>query len=112
MRQNQNISLRLHEEEQKYFTEERVMRSHELRCPVCGATGVYELRWLLRRRREPAAAPELTSKELIRLAGRRSYAALIDHSAHCQNPLCAKVFVVSGIERIQDLPESTTESEP
>jgi hypothetical protein len=84
-------------DERAYFTESQTTRSVPLNCPYCRTVNNYELRWLLRKKKDrlPGGGDE---RDRAKFAKAQSYMVLLDDKANCSNPRCRKRFDISGIK--------------
>jgi hypothetical protein len=84
-------------DERQFYIESAVMKSARLNCPYCRTVLEYELRWMLRKKRErlPGGADE---RDRAKFAKAQSYMVLVDDKTRCRNPRCGKTFEVSGIK--------------
>jgi len=84
-------------EERAFYTESQTTRAATLRCPYCRTTDTYELRWLLRRKKDrpPKGADD---RDRAKFAKAQSYMVLLDDKVACKNLRCRKRFEVSGMK--------------
>ncbi|HOK44495.1 MAG TPA: hypothetical protein PLA43_18760 [Bryobacteraceae bacterium] len=84
-------------EERAFFIESQTTRPLELQCPFCRTSATYELRWMVRKKknRPPQGADEL---DRARFEKAQSYMVLLDDKVSCKNLRCRKRFDVSGIK--------------
>jgi len=84
-------------DERKFFNESNTTKPARLQCPFCRTTETYELRWLVRKKKNalPAGADEEDRK---RFQKAQSYMVLVDDKVVCRNLRCRKRFEISGIK--------------
>jgi hypothetical protein len=84
-------------EERAFFNESQTTRAAQLTCPFCHSSESYELRWLLRKKKDriPGGADE---RDRARFQKIQSYMVLLDDKAACKNLRCRKRFDISGIK--------------
>lgn len=94
-------------EERAFFTESQTTRRATLNCPFCRTTETYELRWLVRKKKDrlPAGADE---RDRAKFQKSQSYMVLVDDKVVCRNPRCRRRFEVSGIKTLAFLEEPTS----
>ena len=89
-------------EERQYFLESNTTRPAQLHCPFCRLSASYELRYLLRRKRD-RLPPGADERDRARFAKSQSYLVLLDDKMRCANPRCRKTFEISGIKTMSFL---------
>jgi hypothetical protein len=84
-------------DEREFFTQAETAKPATLNCPHCRQSAEYNLRWLVRRKRErlPGGADEIARAKFQKA---QSYMVLLDDKVMCKNPRCRKRFDVSGIK--------------
>lgn len=84
-------------EERAFFNESQTTKAAQLVCPFCHTAESYELRWLLRKKKDriPGGADE---RDRARFQKLQSYMVLLDDKAACKNLRCRKRFDISGIK--------------
>jgi hypothetical protein len=84
-------------DEKAYFNESQTTKPASLNCPFCRAVETYELRWLLRKKKDrlPGGADE---RDRARFQKAQSYMVLLDDKVACKNLRCRKRFDISGIK--------------
>ena len=84
-------------EERAFYTENETTKPATLNCPYCRTADTYDLRWVVRKKRErlPGGANE---RDRARFAKWQSYMVLVDDKAMCKNPRCRKRFDISGVK--------------
>jgi len=91
-------------DERAFFTESQTTRQVQLNCPFCRTSDSYELRWLVRKKKDrmPGGGDE---RDRAKFAKAQSYMLLLDDKAACKNLRCRKRFEVSGIKTVAFLTE-------
>ena len=91
-------------EERAYFNESQTTRATQLVCPSCRTADSYELRWLLRKKKDrlPGGADE---RDRARFQKAQSYMVLLDDKVACKNLRCRKRFDISGVKTMAFLNE-------
>jgi len=84
-------------DERNFYTEQPATRPATLNCPYCRTADTYDLRWMLRRKKDrvPGGADE---RDRARFAKSQSYMVLLEDKVMCKNMRCRKRFDVSGIK--------------
>ena len=84
-------------DERLFYSESQTTRTARLNCPSCRTQDDYELRWLLRKKKDrlPGGADE---RDRAKFAKAQSYMVLIDDKAQCKNPRCRRTFDISGLK--------------
>ena len=84
-------------DERAYYAESPTTRPATLHCPFCRGSETYELRWLLRKKKDrlPGGGDE---RDRARFAKAQSYMVLLDDKVDCKNPRCRKRFDISGVK--------------
>jgi hypothetical protein len=86
-------------EERDFFDEKDAVKPASLSCLFCHQTETYEIRWLVRTKKQElrGAADE---RDRARFAKARSYMLRRDDFVHCKNPRCRKRFEISGLQSV------------
>jgi hypothetical protein len=84
-------------DERQYYTEQPTTKTASLNCPYCRTVETYELRWMLRKKKDrlPGGADE---RDRARFAKAQSYMVLLDDKVACKNLRCRRRFDISGIK--------------
>lgn len=84
-------------DERDFFTQSETRKPATLNCPHCKQAGEYQLRWMLRQKRErlPGGADE---RDRAKFQKAQSYMVLLDDKVMCSNLRCRKRFDISGIK--------------
>jgi hypothetical protein len=84
-------------DERAYYSESPATKAATLNCPYCRTQDTYNLRWLVRKKKErlPAGADE---RDRAKFAKAQSYMVLLDDKAACKNLRCRRQFDISGVK--------------
>ena len=84
-------------DERAFYNEQPATKPAQLSCPFCRAAETYDLRWLVRRKKDrlPGGADE---RDRAKFAKAQSYMVLLDDKVACKNMRCRKRFDISGIK--------------
>ncbi|HLI84249.1 MAG TPA: hypothetical protein VKV17_10050 [Bryobacteraceae bacterium] len=84
-------------DERAFYSESPTTKPATLNCPFCHTSETYEVRWLVRKKKErvPAGADE---RDRARFQKAQSYMVLLDDKVACKNLRCRKRFDISGIK--------------
>jgi hypothetical protein len=84
-------------DERAFFSENQTVRKASLNCPYCRTVSEYDLRWLVRKKKDrfPGGGDE---RDRAKFAKSQSYMVLLDDKVMCANIRCRKRFDVSGIK--------------
>jgi hypothetical protein len=84
-------------DERQFFVESQTTKPASLNCPFCRTVETYELRWLVRKKRDrlPGHADE---RDRAKFQKSLSYMVLLDDKVNCRNQRCRRPFEVSGIK--------------
>ncbi len=84
-------------DERAFYTESQTTTPAVLNCPYCHGAETYELRWVVRKKKEqiPRGADE---RDRAKYAKAQSYMVLVDDKVACKNLRCRKRFDVSGMK--------------
>jgi len=86
-------------EERAFFTESQTTRRATLNCPFCRTVETYELRWLVRKKKE-RLPPGADERDREKFQKSQSYMVLLEDKVVCRNPRCRRSFEVSGIKTL------------
>jgi hypothetical protein len=91
-------------DEKAYYTEAPANKPARLQCPFCRTTESYELRWLVRKKKDrlPPGGDERDRAKFLKAQG---YMVLLDDKVACKNIRCRKVFDISGVKTMAYLSE-------
>jgi hypothetical protein len=86
-------------DERAFFNESETTKPAQLNCPFCRTSETYELRWLVRKKKDrlPGGADE---RDRAKFAKAQSYMLLLDDKAACKNMRCRKRFDISGVKTV------------
>jgi hypothetical protein len=86
-------------DERAFFNESETTKAAQLNCPFCRTSETYELRWLVRKKKDrlPGGADE---RDRAKFAKAQSYMLLLDDKAACKNMRCRKRFDISGVKTV------------
>lgn len=84
-------------DERQFFVESQTTKPASLNCPYCRTVESYELRWLVRKKRDrlPGHADD---RDRAKFQKSMSYMVLLDDKVNCRNQRCRRPFEVSGIK--------------
>jgi len=84
-------------DERQFFVESQTTKPATLNCPFCRTVDTYDLRWLLRKKRDklPGNGDDRDRAKFLKAL---SYIVLLDDKATCKNQRCRRPFEISGIK--------------
>lgn len=84
-------------DERAFYNESQANKPAELNCPYCRTVQSYELRWIVRKKKDrlPGGADERARAQFSKW---QSYMVLAQDKVTCANPRCRRPFDVSGIK--------------
>lgn len=84
-------------DERQFFVESQTTKPASLNCPFCRTVETYDLRWLVRKKRDrlPGHADE---RDRAKFQKSMSYMVLLDDKVNCRNQRCRRPFEISGIK--------------
>ncbi len=84
-------------DERAFYSESQTTRGITLNCPFCHTADTYELRWMVRKKKDriPGGADE---RDRARFQKAQSYMVLMDDKVGCKNMRCRRHFDISGIK--------------
>jgi hypothetical protein len=92
-------------DERAFYNESQTTRQAGLTCPFCRSTEQYELRWLLRKKKDKLQqSGDPVARAKFQKA--QSYMVLLDDKVACKNLRCRKRFDISGIKSMAFLADS------
>ena len=86
-------------DERAYYSESRTTKPANLNCPFCKTVNEYELKWLLRKKKD-RLPPGGDERDRAKFAKAQSYMLLLDDKTACKNPRCRRTFEVSGVKTV------------
>ena len=84
-------------DERAYFVESQTSKTASLQCPYCRTTESYELRWMLRKKKD-RLPPGADERDRARFQKSQSYMVLLEDKVACKNLRCRKRFDISGVK--------------
>jgi len=90
--------------ERAFFTESETRKPMTLNCPYCRTAESYELRWLVRKKKD-RLPPGAEAEDRARFQKAQSYMVLLDDKVACKNLRCRKRFDISGVKTMAFLNE-------
>jgi hypothetical protein len=93
-------------DEKAYYNEQNSSKPARLQCPFCRTTEDYDLRWLVRKKKD-RLPPGGDERDRAKFAKAQSYMLLLDDKVACKNMRCRKRFDVSGVKTIAYLSDMT-----
>ncbi|PYT32904.1 MAG: hypothetical protein DMG57_00325 [Acidobacteria bacterium] len=91
-------------DERAYFVESQTSKTATLQCPYCRTTESYELRWMLRKKKD-RLPPGADERDRARFQKSQSYMVLLEDKVACKNLRCRKRFDISGVKTMAFLNE-------
>jgi len=91
-------------DERAYFVESQTSKTASLQCPYCRTTESYELRWMLRKKKD-RLPPGADERDRARFQKSQSYMVLLEDKVACKNLRCRKRFDISGVKTMAFLNE-------
>jgi len=86
-------------DEKAYYTESQTTKPATLNCPYCRSAEQYELRWMVRRKKD-RLPPGADERDRAKFQKAQPYMVLMDDKAVCKNPRCRRSFEVSGVKTV------------
>ncbi len=84
-------------DERAFYSESPTTRPAVLNCPYCRGSETYELRWMIRRKKD-RLPPGADERDRAKFAKAQSYMVLLDDKVACKNLRCRKRFDISGVK--------------
>ncbi len=84
-------------DERQFFVESQTTKPASLNCPFCRSIETYDLRWLVRKKRDrlPGNGDD---RDRAKFQKALSYMVLLDDKATCKNQRCRRPFEISGVK--------------
>jgi hypothetical protein len=84
-------------DERAFYSEAPTTKSATLHCPFCQSSETYELRWMVRKKKDriPQGGDE---RDRAKFQKAQSYMVLLDDKVACKNLRCRKRFDISGVK--------------
>lgn len=92
-------------DERAFFNETQALKPATLNCPYCRTSDTYELRWMVRKKRD-RVPPQADERDRARFQKWQSYMVLLDNKANCKNMRCRRPFDISGIKTMAFLTDA------
>ncbi len=86
-------------DERAYFNESNTTKPASLNCPFCRTVDTYEVRWLLRKKKD-RLPPGGDDRDRAKFSKAQSYMLLLDDKATCKNQRCRRPFEISGLKTV------------
>ncbi|WP_238326026.1 hypothetical protein [Bryobacter aggregatus] len=82
-------------DERQFYAESQTTKPASLNCPFCRSVETYDLRWLLRKKRDrlPGNGDD---RDRAKFAKAQSYMVLLDDKVPCKK--CRRSFEISGVK--------------
>jgi len=84
-------------DERAFYGESQTTKPATLNCPYCRTAETYELRWMVRKKKE-RIPPGADERDRAKFAKAQSYMVLLDDKVACKNLRCRKRFDISGVK--------------
>ena len=84
-------------DERAFYTESQTTKAATLHCPFCKSSESYDLRWVVRSKRE-RLPPGADERDRAKFQKAQSYMVLLDDKVACKNIRCRKRFDISGLK--------------
>ena len=84
-------------DERAYYSESQTTKPAVLNCPHCRSTENYELRWMVRKKKD-RLPPGADDRDRAKFAKAQSYMVLLDDKASCKNMRCRRQLDISGVK--------------
>ena len=84
-------------DERAFYGESQTTKPATLSCPYCRSSETYELRWMVRKKKE-RIPPGADERDRAKFAKAQSYMVLLDDKVACKNLRCRKRFDISGVK--------------
>lgn len=85
-------------DERQFYNESTTTKPARLNCPFCRTMGDYQLRWLVRTKKDRLPAGRADERDRAKFAKAQSYMVLLDDTMRCSQPRCRRTFEISGIK--------------
>ena len=85
-------------DERQFYTESETTKPATLNCPYCRAAETYDLRWMVRKKRDRLPPGHADERDRAKFAKAQSYMVLLDDKVACKNLRCRKRFDISGVK--------------
>jgi hypothetical protein len=82
-------------DERAFYQESQATRPAALNCPYCRTTETYDLRWVIRKKKD-RLPPNADERDRAKFQKAQSYMVLVEDKVACKNMRCRRRFDVSG----------------
>ena len=86
-------------DERDFFNETEESKPATLNCPSCRQSDTYQLRWVVRRKKN-SLSPRASEDDRRRFAAIKPYMVRKDDSVMCKNPRCRRKIEISGVQSV------------
>ena len=86
-------------DERKFFKEFKSSKPANLACPSCGQSDTYQVRWVVRTKKE-GIEKSLQDEDRRKFLQLRSYMVRLDDLVSCKNPRCRKRIEITSLQSI------------
>jgi hypothetical protein len=86
-------------DERQFFNESPTTKSCTLVCQYCRQSEAYDLRWLVRKKKD-RVPPGADERDRAKFLKAQSYMVLVDDKVMCKNMRCRRQFDISGIKTL------------
>ena len=84
-------------DERAVYSDQQTTKAASLNCPYCRTSESYELRWMLRKKKD-RIPPGADERDRAKFQKAQSYMVLLDDKATCKNLRCRRSFEISGVK--------------
>ena len=84
-------------DERAFYNESQTSKPATLSCPYCRTSEQYDLRWLLRKKKD-RLPPGAGERDRMVFQKSASYMVLLEDKVMCKNMRCRRQFDISGIK--------------
>jgi len=86
-------------DEREFFNETEESKPAPLNCPFCHQVDTYDLRWIIRRKKN-APPPRASEEDRRKFAALKPYMVRKDDVVVCKNQRCRKKIEISGVQSV------------
>lgn len=86
-------------DERDFFNETEESKPATLNCPFCRQSETYDLRWVVRRKKN-SLPPRANEDDRRRFAAAKAYMVRRDDTVTCKNQRCRRKIEVSGVQSV------------
>ena len=98
-------------DERAYYNEGPATKPARLQCPHCRTAESYDLRWLVRKKKD-RLPPGADDRDRAKFLKAQSYMVLLDDKVACKNMRCRKRFDISGVKTMAYMSETAGLPQP